>query len=203
MSDFDQQLPQAPPPPPPPTFGAPPAAAPFGAPTGAPPAPGWYGPPGAVPGYPLAAAAKPPRPPVVVGSVMLLAGAAMLVVGSVLNWFSLSGFGLDSSYNGFAGDGSDTKDGPVFVFLALVLGGFGLTMLIARKVLAVAILSVVFALLAVAAAVADVMDVRDFKEEMGGFDVSVTIGPGLWVVLAGAVVALIGGIATVAARRRA
>lgn len=206
MSDFEQQLPPAPPAPP--AFGAPQPSAPFGAP-GAPvppPAPGWYVPPG-VGGYPLpAVAVKPPRPRVLTGSVLLLVGSVLLVAGSFMNWVkvdgsTLSGFGLELSFNGFGTDG-DTKDGPVFVFFAVVLAAFGLTMLIARKVLAVAILSVVFGLLAVAAAAADLADVSDYIDTLKGLGITGKVGPGLPVVLVGALVATAGGIATVAARRK-
>lgn len=215
MSDFDQPLPPAPSQPagfgaPPPPFGAP------GAPTApmmpsapmAPPAGGWAGPP-VVGGYPLPGfAVKPQRPPVVVGSVLLILGGALMVVGSFLNWLSvdaptLTSFGVDLSFNGFGGEG-ETKDGPVFVFLAVVLVAFGVTMLAAKKVLAVAILSVVVASLALLAAYVDVKDVRDSIDELKTLDnaITATMGPGLWVVLAGAVVGLVGGIATLAVRRK-
>lgn len=161
-------------------------------------------------GYPLPGfAAKPERPPVVVGAVLLLVGSALLIVGSFLNWLSvdapsLSSFGLDLSFNGFGGEG-ETKDGPVFVFLAVVLAAFGITLLAARKVLAVAILSVIAAVLALLAAAIDVADVRDAVDDLKALDPTfeATMGPGLWVVLAGAIVALAGGIAALATRRRA
>lgn len=209
MSDFEQQLPPVPPAPsaPPAGFGAPQPAAPFGVP-GAPtppPAAGWYGPPG-VAGYPLPAAPTAgQRPKVVVGSVLLIVGGVLLVVGSFLNWakVSLGGIGFDTSFNGF-GSGDETKDGPVFVFFALVLAGFGLTMLLARKVLAVSILAVIFAALAVLVAVADLKDVSDLADELNvfGSTVDVQVGPGLWVVLLGAVISLAGGIATLVVRRK-
>ena len=148
-------------------------------------------------GYPLPGfAVKPERPPVVVGALLLLIGSALLIVGSFLNWMkvdapSLSGLGVDLSFNGFGGGEGETKDGPVFV-------------LAARKVLAVAILSVVVAVLALLAAVIDVADVRDAIDDLKAFDstVTATMGPGLWVVLVGAIVALIGGIATLSVRRK-
>lgn len=203
MSDFEPQFPPAPPQPA--GFGAPPPPAPFAAPglPVPPPAPGWSGPPMAG-GYPLPPAqTKGPRPKVTAGSIALIAGAVLLVVGSFLNWaeVDLGDFG-STSFNGFASDGG-TKDGPVFVFFALVLGGFGIAMLAARKVLAVSILSVVFAVLAVLAAVADLKDVSDLESDLGGFGgFEVQVGPGLWVVLLGALVALGGGIATLAFRRK-
>ena len=194
MSDFNQHpVPEVPPPPVP--------QAPFGA-TGAPPPPVGYSPPGyAPPGYtPFAGATgqKPPRPAVPVGSALLVVGGALLIAGSFLNWFTVRG----AKYTGFSGSGSDTKDGPVFVFLGVLALGFGIAQLLARKVLAVAILAVVFAAFALLAAIADIGDVGDAIKFADAVGVSASRGPGLWIVLLGSLVALGGGIATLSKRRK-
>ncbi|MGB8860818.1 MAG: hypothetical protein WCC60_16280 [Ilumatobacteraceae bacterium] len=206
MSDFDHNPSAAPVPPPP----APPQA-PFGAP-GAPPPPAAYpaqgfpgqGFPGQG-GYPPqgyapmgAMAQKPPRPAVAVGSGLLILGGIMLIAGSFLNWFSLFG----EKYTGFSGSGGDTKDGPVFVFFGVLALGFGISQLLARKVLAVGILAIVFAAFAVLAALADLSDVSDAMDLAESIDATASQGPGLWVILIGSLLALAGGIATVAKRRR-
>ena len=194
MSTFDQD-PSRPPPPPQAPFGAPAAPPPSSA---YPPAynPGGQAPPGYAPfaGAPV----KPPRPAVTVGSLFLVVGGVLLIVGSVLNWFTIEG----TKYNGFAGDGGDTKDGPVFVFFAVLLIGFGIAQLAAKRVLAVAILAVVFASFSILAALADVGNVGDAIDLANGFGISASRGPGLWVVLLGSLVALGGGIATLSKRRR-
>ena len=190
MSDFNQPpgFQQVPPPPAP--------QAPFGAP-GAPAPPVGYTPPGYTP-FAAATGQKPARPAVPVGSVLLIVGGALLIVGSFLNWFTVQG----TKYNGFSGSGSDTKDGPVFVFLGVLALGFGIAQLLARRVLAVAILAVVFAAFALLAAIADIGDVGDAIDFADAVGISASRGPGLWIILLGSLVALGGGIATVAKRRK-
>ncbi|MEZ5271083.1 MAG: hypothetical protein R2694_02075 [Ilumatobacteraceae bacterium] len=190
MSDFEpgSMLPT----PPPPSAGA----SPFGAPGGAAPPPPVYAAP---PGYtPMAAVGqKPPRPAVTVGAGLLAAGGALMIVGSFLNWFTIEG----ESFTGFSSDGDNMKDGPVFVFLGVLALAFGITQLMARKVLAVAILSVVFAVFGILAALADITDVSDAKDLADAFGIDMSFGPGLWIILVGAFVAVGGGVATIAKRR--
>lgn len=203
MSDFesDPSVPPQPPsssyPPAPP--GAP--AAPFGSPTGPPPS---YAQPGYNPvGYPPAYAPvtgmmqKPPRPKVAIGSLILIIGGVLMIVGCFLNWFTVDG----RKFDGFAGDEGETKDGPVFVFLAVLSIGFGIAQLAARKVLAVAILAVVFASFAVLAAIADLSDVSDLMDLADAFGEDASTGPGLYVILGGSLMTLAGGIATLSRRR--
>ena len=210
MSDFgDPTLPTPSAPPPsvaPPTVPPPlPIPPPFN-PTLPPPipAPHYVDPQQALSdNRPDGTAPKSPRPPVVAGSVLIIVGAAMMIVGSFLTWFSLDvGLGGSESFNGFASDGGDMRDGPVFVFLAVVVGGLGLALLLARKVLAVAIIAVVFASFSIMAALADISDVSDAKDTLGVFGGALKWGPGLWVILVGTLVALGGSIAALAKRRR-
>lgn len=153
-----------------------------------------------VPGYaPVPGAlVKPPRPAVQAGSLVLIVGGVLMIAGSFLEWFSVQG----TKYTGFSGSGDDMKDGPVFVFFGVLAIGFGLAQLLARKVLAVAILSIVFAALALFAALADLGDVSDAMDLAKLVGVDASQGPGLWVILVGSVVALAGGIATTAKRRK-
>jgi len=183
MSDFNSD-PQVPPPPPP--------AAP------APPAPGYAPPPG-YGTYPQVAA-KPPRPAVPIGAWLLVAGGALMIIGSVLNWYSLGG----EKFNGFTealnSDGEmQSNDGPVFTFLAVLSIGFGIAQLAAKRVLAVAILAVIFATFGMLAAIVDVGDLGDLEDLWGQ---AYEGGSGLYVVLLGSIVALAGGIVTLAKRRR-
>lgn len=191
VSDFNQNSSVPPPPPPPP----------------APPTPFGYSAPGAAPqGYPLPGtglaggqpAQKPPRPSVPAGSWLLIIGGVLLIAGSFLNWFTLEG----EKFTGFSGSGSDTKDGPVFVFFGVLAFGFGLAQLLARRVLAVAILAIIFAVFAVLAAIVDLRDVADAMDLSDTFGFAASQGPGLWVVLVGSLLALAGGVATLAKRRR-
>jgi hypothetical protein len=143
-------------------------------------------------------AVKPPRPAVPVGSILLIIGGALMIGGSFMEWFSIAG----TKYTGFSGEDGDTKDGPVFVFLGVLAAGFGLTQLLARKVLAVAILAIVFAVFALFAALADIGDVADAMDLAKLYSIEASRGPGLWLILVGAAVALGGSIATTAKRRR-
>jgi hypothetical protein len=149
--------------------------------------------------YPVAGATqKPPRPAVQVGSMLLIAGGVLLILGSFLEWFNIEG----ESFNGFSGDGeNEVKDGPVFVFFGLLALGFGIAQLMAKRVLAVAILAVVFASFALLGALADLGDVSDLQDLADTFGAEFSQGPGLWVILLGACAALAGGIATLAKRR--
>ena len=187
MSDFNENSGVPTPP-----MGA--AQSPFAAP--APPALPTYSTPGypAVGGMPTA---KPPRPAVTVGAGLLVLGAVLIIAGSFLTWFTI----LGESYTGFSDGDGGTKDGPVFVFLAVVLLAFGIAQLAARKVLAVGILAILFAVFALLAALADIGDVRDAMDLAESFDVDASSGPGLWVILIGSLIAMAGAIGTVAKRR--
>lgn len=197
---FGPQWPSSPPssyqPPPFTQHAAPSAAYPqAGYPPGAPPPVGYMPMPGFV--------QKPPRPPVRVGSLLLIVGGVVLVTGSFLRWFTLG----EVHYNGFGSTNAggafdiDMNDGAAYVFFGVLSLGFGIAQLAARKVLAVAIIATVFASFAALAAINDVNDLGDlemFGDLFGGF----SRGPGLWVVLLGSLIALGGAIATLSARRR-
>ena len=186
MSDFSSDPYQPPAPPAPAGFSPAPPPPPMG---GYPPAPGM------MPGMTMG---KPPRPAVTVGAALLIAGGVLLILGSFLNWFSFEG----TDYNGFSGEEGDTKDGPVFVFFGVLAAGFGVAMLAAKRMLAVAILGIVFSAFAVFAAFADLADVADAKDVAEVFGIEFSQGPGLWVVLLGGLLALAGSITALAKRRR-
>lgn len=191
MSDFEPD--PSPTTPMPPAPGAPPFVSP-------PPPPAAYGvPPGYVPtGYPaVGSGQQPPRPAVTVGAGLIAGGGALMVLGSFLNWFTIEG----QSFTGFSSEGDNMKDGPVFVFLGVLALAFGITLLAARKVLAVAILAVAFGAFAVLAALADITDVSDAKDLATALGVDMSFGPGLWIIIIGALMALGGGIASLAKRR--
>jgi hypothetical protein len=136
-----------------------------------------------------------------IAAVLLLIGAVLTVVGSALPWVKAAG----ETINGFTrGDTEDSvNDGPVLTFIAVLLAGFAITFLVAKRVFVLAILSVVFAsfvILIGAADLGDAQDVRDFFRVFGDEDASV--GAGLPVVIVGGLVALAGGIVSLAKRRR-
>ena len=79
----------------------------------------------------------------------------------------------------------------------MILAGFGITTLAARRLLPIAILAVVFASFALIFALVDYGDISDL-EEVG----LVEAGPGVPIVILGALIALAGGIVALAKRRR-
>ena len=186
MSDFNEN-PGVPSPP----TGATPS--PFAAPAA--PSP----PASATPGFPVDGlpTAKPPRPAVTVGAGMLALGGVLLFAGSFMKWFTVDG----ESFTGFSSGDGGSKDGPIFVFLGVVVLAFGIAQLVARKVLVVGILAIVFSALALLAALADIGDVRNVVELADTIGVEASSGPGLWIILIGALIAMAGSIATVAKRR--
>jgi hypothetical protein len=157
----------------------------------------------AVPGAAYGMAVRPPRPKVTTGAGIAVAGAVLMIVGAFLPWFKFDvGFGTQS-FNGFSrGSGDTVRDGPVFVFLAVVVGGLAIALLAARRVLPVAIVAVVFAAFSVLAAIADISDVSDLKKLSDLFDGGFKWGAGLWVILVGGMMGLGGSIAALAKRRR-
>jgi hypothetical protein len=123
----------------------------------------------------------------------MIAGAVVIVIGSFLTWFTIG----DTDVNGFSDLGGQDRDGPAFVGFAVILAAFGITTLAARRLLPIAILAVVFASFALIFALADYGDVSDL-EDLGLAEA----GPGLPVVVVGALIALAGGIVALARRRR-
>lgn len=134
------------------------------------------------------------------GSILILVGAAIAIVGSFLNWFSVPAENIDVT--GFTEFEGETRDGPAFVFFGVVLAGFGIAMLAAGRVLAVAILSVIASALVVLVGLADLGDVNDVKEFIEALGGELEIGPGLPVIVVGGLISLAGSIVALAKRRR-
>lgn len=143
---------------------------------------------------------KPPRPAVVVGAALLILGGALMIVGSLLSWLDFSG----DSINGFSKgleNSNGTQDGPIFSVFGGIAIVFGFVQLASKKVLALGIIGAVTSVLGLLAAVADVGDINDAVDVIKAFGGDASTGPGLYVVVAGAVIATAGSIATIAKRR--
>jgi hypothetical protein len=135
----------------------------------------------------------PPRPKAPTAGWLLIGGAAVMVLGSFLPWFTING----EDITGFSELGGEDRDGPAFVVFAVILAGFGITTLAARRLLPIAILAVVFASFALIFALVDYGDITDL-EDLG----LVEAGPGVPIVIVGTLIALAGGIVALARRRR-
>lgn len=133
---------------------------------------------------------------------MLIVSGVGLVLGSILNWITIDG----TSMNGFSNESlnldGDSPGGGAFVFFAVLLTGFGIAQFAARKVLAVAILAVVFASFALMVALAEMSDVSDALSLTRLFGAQGSWGPGVPVLVVSSLLGLGGGIATLAKRRR-
>lgn len=130
---------------------------------------------------------------------MILAGGVLTAIGSFLTWFTVDG----DSFTGFSHSASDdVKDGPVFLTMGLVLIVLAVILLAMKKVLGVTIAAIVVAGLTVIFALADLGDVGDARKLARAFDIEFSTGPGLYLCLVGALVALGGSIWATAMRRR-
>jgi hypothetical protein len=186
-------------PPPPGAYGqAPPPPPAYGQ---APHPPAYAQAPPAYAGAPGPTTAKPPRPDVKLGAVLTILGSLISIVGVFLPWAS----GQGTSYNGMATFIDDTftafeSPGVVSLVLAAVTIGFGIALFFAGRVLAVAILAIVFASITVfwglgvigitsdAVAVGDsLFDANDASGDPGFGAILQPIAP--LITLAGAIVA--------------
>ncbi|MDQ3469698.1 MAG: hypothetical protein M3487_08035, partial [Actinomycetota bacterium] len=139
------------------------------------------------------APAKPPRPATPIAGILLIAGSIVMAIATFLPWIGFAG----ETVNGWdlQDQNGDSSDAGGYIFLAVVLAGFGITTLAAKRVLPIAILAVIFASFAVLAALVDVADASD-----NPFGVELKVG--LWIVLLGAAMTLGGAIWTLAVRRK-
>ncbi|MGI9646222.1 MAG: hypothetical protein ACR2O6_13030, partial [Ilumatobacteraceae bacterium] len=122
-------------PPPQPQYGQqPPAQQPPGHPGYAPP-----------PGY----EEKPPRPDAKVGAGLIIAGAVIMIIGVFLPWFDAGGESANGTDNFITSD-LTLIEGPGYLMIgiAVIVGGLGLALFFAGRVLAVAIIAIVMAAIA-------------------------------------------------------
>lgn len=139
-----------------------------------------------------------------IGPILTILGGALLVIGSFLTWFTLSGQGASSS-----GSGIDGGDGWYSLISGVVLIAVGVVGLQATR-RSLAVLALVAGLVGGGAALLNALTVRDqlaeqitgaSAEEARAFidqlidsgQLEITWGIGLYLVMAGGVIALVGG----------
>lgn len=135
----------------------------------------------------------------------MLAGAALAVLGCVVTWGtfpeSVESIGVPRSFNGFTEIGGESRDGPIFVVLAIIVAAFGITTLAAKRLLPIMIIGIVVAAFGVLAGIVDFADVSNVDGDIPAA-IEPSAGPGLPIVIIGFLVALGGFIAGTAKRRR-
>jgi hypothetical protein len=156
--------------------------------------------PAAAPSRPPAPGAPPvaprlnqpnPRPnSAPLGPVVALAGALALAVGSFLDSASASGTGVfaftvEESYM----DG----DGPFTLGAGIIVGVLAILLLTRVLPRWGGWLVAFFGAAGALTAVADIVDVTSNTEEIEALGATISVGPALWVCLAGGVIALAGG----------
>jgi opacity protein-like surface antigen len=122
--------------------------------------------------------------------VLVFGGAGLAALGSFLPWVTADIGAFSVTKNGTEGDGVIT------LILAVAMG---LVFIFGRKPKSVAWLVIVLAGLVLAVALYDTVDVSNKADELANnssslFQVSASVGIGLWLALAAGVLAFVGGI---------
>lgn len=212
MSDPGSQPPPPPgggtPPPPPPAATPPPPAAAPPPPGAAPAPPGGYAQPS--PGYPptpgygvpgasgsadrSALAARNRMP-----GIIALVGAIVLAIATALPWATFSGDLSDipglsgDTITGWSTSEGDTGDGPIFVVLAIAIAVMAVLALRGIVNLGTKIATIVVAAIALLIGFAEFGDVSDANDIVKPFGFEFTYGAGLWLLLLGAALGIVGG----------
>ena len=156
---------------------------------------GFSTPPPPPPAFPPVAT-KFPRPSVTIGATLVVLGGALMIAGSILNWFDLDGV----TFNGFTsqlGDYTNVKGGIFDVLGALTIV-FGVTQLVFKRVTAVGIISGVTGVASLLVGLKGLSNVDDLVSVSRFLGLNVSTGPGLYVAVAGGVLGTIGSVVTVA-----
>lgn len=126
----------------------------------------------------------------------MLVGAVVVGVGCFIPWMTSEG----ERVNGFDNIGGrlddDAATGPVFIFFAVLMLGFGIATLAAKRLLPIMIIGIVVAAFSALGALGVY---SDYDDKYGAI---ADMGPGLPVVAIGSLVALAGAIVGCAKRRR-
>ena len=140
----------------------------------------------------MAPTAKPPRPDVKLGAILVIAGSLISFIGVFLPWATVG----NESQNGtgfFVGSDFTIYDNPgaAVIFIALVTVGLGIALFFAGRVLAVAIIAIVAASIALLVGLGMIgitSDTADFGD--GSIGIGAILQPiAPLLTLAGAIVA--------------
>ena len=144
---------------------------------------------------------KAPRPDVKVGAIMILAGSIISIIGVFLPWASANGASANGMDDYFWIDDFTLYDvsapGTVPIVMAVIMAGFGITLLLAGRVLAVAILAIIGAVIAAIVGVVMWGLMLAFSEAQGP-----SVGIGAIVQPIAPLLSLAGAIVATAKRRK-
>ena len=128
----------------------------------------------------------------------MIGGGVVMVIGCIVPWFKLTFVEESFTVNAFTDIGVDEDSSDAFLLvLALAVLAFGITTLLAKRLLPIAILAVVLASFALIATITRLSDVAELGDL---FDV--TWGAGLPILLVGSAAGLAGGRAVTERRPR-
>lgn len=121
---------------------------------------------------------------------LALAGGLLMILGAVLEFASFEGFGLSESVGGL-----ETDDGKLFLGVGVAILVFGAVIWGVQSVLARRVLGIVGVLVSAFMVFAAIVDITGLGDEIPDEfvdQITVSAGIGLYVVLIGSVLALIG-----------
>lgn len=147
----------------------------------------------------LATVVQRPRPKVAIAAVVVLGGGALMTLGSFLTWLDFD----QLSFNGFTTglDSFTNVNGVFFLVSGLIVVGCGGGQLAANKILALGIVGIATSAIGLLIGLKVLGDVTDLVDLFTALGADAATGVGLYVVIAGAIAALGGSIATVAKPR--
>lgn len=167
------------------------------------------------------------RRPSPAAPILMIAGAALILVGCVLPWFRLNAdfSSLGGGARSATASGMDTSDGTIFLVIAIGIAILGVVALIAQARgarVAGSVIAALGALFVGGIAIYDAVTpkaqaIDEASKELGGlgtaavrrfieglFDrgvITIDVQLGLWVVIVGAALALIGSVLAAATAR--
>jgi hypothetical protein len=135
------------------------------------------------------------------GFLLILAGVAC-AIGCFLTWVRVADATREIKYNGFTQlAGQSGKDGPLIFVLAAALAALGAVMMMTRRLVDIAVLSIICGALIAWRAITNIRDLTDAIRDTTGATLIVHQGPGLYVIVASGVFGIAGGIVALVQRR--
>jgi len=113
-------------------------------------------------------------------TLVVLAGSVIVLLGSFLTWVTVSAGGQSVSFGGMAEGG----DGVITLIVAIATGAVAVLLKNKARMISVTVGAGIILL----TAIIDVLDITGDNE----FDLDVSVGLGLWMVLVGGAVAAVG-----------